>query len=221
MNKQSLPRNPRLKTFLLLPLLLLIAATLSSCATLKKDDCLEGDWATIGYKDGSAGRRSVVQLEGHKRACAKYKVAPDKPVYDAGYKKGLTQFCTQPSGYAYGVKGKEYFGVCPAAMQKGFVSGYVAGLDVAMHRVAAEIRDLRHEELRLEFSRGRSRHFDRDRGNHKDNDKGRDRDKARNDRKHRDHLENRIDSIESAISSRRSDLWTMKRWHDAWAAKLK
>lgn len=217
MNTLSQLTTPNLKTLLLLPLLLLIAATLSSCATLKKSDCLEGDWATIGYKDGSAGRRSAIQLEGHKRACAKYKVAPDKPVYDAGYKRGLTQFCTKQSGYAYGVKGKEYFGVCPVVMQKGFVSGYLTGLDVAMHQLTAEIRDLRHEELRLEFSRGRFGHHHSD----KHDGKGGDKDKGKDHRKHRDRLENRIDSLESAISSRRSKLWTMKRWHDAWAAKLK
>ena len=210
-----------LKTLLTIPLLLLFATLLSSCATLKKGDCLEGDWASIGYKDGEAGRRSVVQLEGHKRACAKYKVTPDKPVYDTAYKKGLTQFCTKDSGYAYGRKSKQYYGVCPANTQKQFLSGYLPGLNTSIHVLSHEVNELRREQLFLQLRRpARSRgHDSRDHGKHDDKGKGKHGGKGRYN--YRNKVEKRLDSIDSAIDSRRSSIRNMLRWRDIWAAKMK
>lgn len=217
MNELFPVRLTRYKALIVLPLLLLLAATLSSCATLKKGDCLEGDWASIGYKDGAAGHRSTVQLEGHKRACARYKVAPNKAVYDIGYKKGLSQFCTKPSAYAHGVKGKEYFGVCPASTQKGVIGAYVMGLDVAIHNLRDEMHDLRRKQLRLEMRHGgRGRHHESDRVKIEKSDKGKGHDRNKKQKE----LENRIDSLDSAISSRRSRVRKMRGWHDMWVGRL-
>lgn len=49
---------------------------LSSCATLSKQECVVGDWQTIGYNDGVAGHYAD-RLASHTKACAKASVAPD------------------------------------------------------------------------------------------------------------------------------------------------
>lgn len=55
---------------------------LLSCATLSKQQCLIGDWQTIGYNDGVAGYSSE-RLASHSKACAKAHVTPDYLAWSA------------------------------------------------------------------------------------------------------------------------------------------
>lgn len=227
MNTQFKPHMSGWRVLIMLPVLFIVSVGLSSCATLKKGDCLQGDWTGIGIKDGTAGRRSAIQFEGHTRACAAHGVSPDKAQYDAGYQQGLRQFCTKTSGYAYGVEGKQYHGVCPASAQTGFLSGYRTGLDVAMLHLASEIRDLRHQQLRLMLHRGSIRHTPPGRDGHdgkdrddKDGKDGKGRDKSPGHLNHRRQLEDRIDDLDDAIDSRRNDIRRMKIWQlQKWPVK--
>ena len=61
---------------------------LLSCATLSKQQCLIGDWQTIGYNDGVAGYFSE-RLASHSKACAKAHVTPDYLAWERGRKLGL------------------------------------------------------------------------------------------------------------------------------------
>ncbi len=176
---------------------------LTSCATLKKGDCVEGNWSGIGYNDASAGLKAKSQFSAHTKACSKFKITPNVAVYNAGYKKGLAKFCTTSSGYHYGAKKSEYYGVCPKTSQKQFLKGYLAGLDTAIIELNEEIRDLRFKRLRAISKHRRVRH-------HSDPDV-----------KKINKWAKRIDSLESRIDSRRSGRRQLRRWHDYWATKLK
>lgn len=175
---------------------------LSSCATLKKDDCVEGNWSGIGFNDAVAGLKANSQFSAHTKACSKYKISPNVGVYNAGYKKGLTKFCTTTNGYHYGAKKSEYYGICPQGTQKRFLKGYLAGLDTATVELSEEISDLRHARRRAISKHRRAKH-----------------DKKPEGKKLKKWIE-RIDNLESRIDSRRSDRRKLRRWHDFWATKL-
>ena len=175
---------------------------LSSCATLKKDDCIEGNWSGIGFNDAAAGLKSASQFGAHRKACAKYKITPNEAVYQSGYKKGLLQFCTTNSGYQYGTDKKEYFGVCPNITQQNFLKGYLAGLDTAAVELSEALVDLRHTRLRAISRHHRMKH------------------KKDSDSKKVKKLADRIDSLESRIDSHRSDRRQLRRWYNYWTPKL-
>jgi hypothetical protein len=189
------------------PLTLLLLAVLaifflSSCATLKKDDCVEGNWSGIGFNDAAAGLKSASQFGAHSKACAKYKIAPNVALYKSGYNKGLLKFCTTNNGYQHGTDKKEYFGVCPNTTQPEFLKGYLAGLDTAAIQLSEELVELRHKRLRTISRHHRLKH------------------KKDSDGKIIKKLADRIDSLESRIDSRRSDRRQLRRWHNYWAPKL-
>lgn len=176
---------------------------LSSCATLKKGDCLDGNWSGIGFNDATAGLKSGSQFRAHTTACSKHKIAPNIALYKTGYQKGLVQFCTITNGYKRGASKSKYYGVCPLATQKSFLKGYLAGLDTATVELNEEIANLIHKRRRaISKYRGAKHH-------------------KKHDVKKIKQWAERIDGLESRVDSRRSDRRQLRRWHDSWAIKLK
>lgn len=57
-------------------LIVAILSGLSACASMSKDECLNANWKTIGYEDGSLGRPETT-IQAHRKACAKINVTPD------------------------------------------------------------------------------------------------------------------------------------------------
>ncbi len=176
---------------------------LSSCATLKKSDCVEGNWSGIGFNDAAAGLKSDSQFRAHNKACAKHKITPNQAVYKAGYQKGLVQFCTTSNGYKRGASKSEYYGVCPQNTQKNFLKGYLAGLDTATVELSEDIAELRHKHRRAVSKYRRAKHS------------------KKTDAKLLKKWAERIENLESSIDSRRSDRRQLRRWHDYWLTKLK
>ena len=114
-------------------LLLLVAA----CASLDKDECVTADWYAIGLEDGAHGR-SVERLGDHRRACAKYAVAPNTERYVAGRNEGLKSFCTHERGYSEGRAGNGYVAACP--QPANFLAGYNRGRELhELHRRLEEV----------------------------------------------------------------------------------
>jgi len=125
----------------------LAAGTLlaGSCATLNEDQCLTGDWKGIGYADGSNGH-TPARFADHIKACAKYQVTPDQSLYLAGREKGLPVYCTLERGFDVGRQGQTYAGVCPASLERPFLSGYDDGRIVwdvqqRLNRAASDLSD--------------------------------------------------------------------------------
>ena len=106
---------------------LLLLAAACGCASLDREDCVQGSWYTIGLEDGAHGR-PVERLADHRRACAKYQIAPDAAQYLAGREEGLKSFCTYERGYTEGRAGRAYNAACPAP--QAFLAGYQRGREL-------------------------------------------------------------------------------------------
>ncbi len=85
-------------------LLSCIAVLLNACATLEPEDCLRGDWQSIGYSDALNGKS--ILLNDHADACAKVHVVPNQSLYLQGYDTGARQFCTYDKGLQVGTEGR-------------------------------------------------------------------------------------------------------------------
>lgn len=198
----TLSRQSKWRSSALLCLLFISISTLSGCATLNKGDCLKGDWAAIGYNDAAAGLRGQSELRDHYAACAEYKVRPNEQVYFSGYQRGLTRFCTREAGFKHGAASSEYYGICPQSLEPQFLDGYLTGLDLAIGNAwddLDELRDERSEKARKLTALRQS---------------------GRNDKQHRKavkKLKQRIESLQSDISSKRSDQSQLRTWHAVWA----
>ncbi|SHO48936.1 DUF2799 domain-containing protein [Desulfopila aestuarii] len=113
---------------------LFLICSLSSCATLSKNECLNGDWLTIGYEDGAKGE-SRERIGAHQEACSEYGIAPDFNTYQKGYDNGLLLFCTPRNGFIKGKGGYQYSGICPEKLESGFLEGYDGGREIYQHTV--------------------------------------------------------------------------------------
>ena len=127
---------------------LMACALLSSCASVSKEECIAGDWAAIGQRDGATGRVGDTQFARHIDACAKVQITPDRSAWARGYAAGLAQYCTPQSGLSEGLAGRTYRGVCPAPTRAGFQQAYDLGRDVYDQRqviaqIESEISGLR------------------------------------------------------------------------------
>jgi hypothetical protein len=102
------------------------AGALAGCATMSQEECLRGDWGSVGFKDGEAGRAQS-RLDDHAKACAKSGVAPQAAPYFAAREQGLKLYCTPDRGFREGRTGSSYAGVCPPGPERGFLVGYADG----------------------------------------------------------------------------------------------
>ena len=132
-------------------ILLVFLTTLlfSGCATLNKSECLNANWQIIGMEDGAKGRLSTY-IGQHREACAEHNIVPNLAQYQSGYKTGVSQFCTESSGFAKGKSGYRYNGVCPAELSEGFLSGYRRGsqlyaISSSINNYRSKINNHRHE----------------------------------------------------------------------------
>ncbi len=116
---------------------------LGACASVSREECLAGDWAAIGARDGADGRVGKTQFSRHVTACAKVDVTPDRSAWAAGYAAGLGQYCTAASGLRVGEAGRIYQNVCPAASEPAFLRGHALGL--AAYRQRQRIAEIERE----------------------------------------------------------------------------
>jgi len=136
-------------------LALVIATSLTAgCASMSKDECLAVDWRTIGYEDGVAGR-SGDHIAEHRKACAKYGVRADLDQYQQGRSQGLREFCQPMNGYRLGVRGGNYYGVCPVELERPFLAAFDSGhqlyvLTARVSNAEAELDSKRRELAGIE-----------------------------------------------------------------------
>ncbi len=97
------------------------------CSSVSKRDCLNTNWESLGYSDGSRGIH-YTQLEKHRQYCAEFKVAPDHEAYRHGWNQGIRNYCTADRGYRLGAAGKEYRNICPANISAGYIAGWERGM---------------------------------------------------------------------------------------------
>jgi len=135
----------------------LLSLTLSSCASLSKEECLAGNWNDIGFNDGRNGYRTSY-LNKHKKACAEYGVKADREAYLQGHKKGLLTYCTPSNARRVGERGSSYQGVCPADKESDFLRHYEYGRDIhdAKQKINNVSDDIRNKEEQLHIEKNAS-----------------------------------------------------------------
>ena len=114
----------------------LLVLALSGCASMSGDECVTGDWAAIGFEDGSRGYTSD-RISGYRKACAKHGVTPDFQAYLRGRDQGLVEFCQPGRGFSLGANGGQYNGVCAADREPEFLDAYRAGSE--LYRLRANV----------------------------------------------------------------------------------
>jgi hypothetical protein len=125
----------------LAPLGLLTALLLltSGCATLNESECRSVDWQIIGYEDGGRGN-ALERIGQHRKACAKYGIAPDLAAYQRGRDAGLREYCRPTNGFRAGIAGRSYSGVCPVDLEEAFVEAYESGHH--LYELRARVTDI-------------------------------------------------------------------------------
>jgi prefoldin subunit 5 len=120
--------------------ILVMLCGLSACASMSKNECLNANWKTIGYEDGSLGRAETM-IQQHRKACAKVNVSPDLNQYLSGHREGVRVYCKKSTGYQLGVSGGAYANICPADLEPLFLKAY---------RIGQELFSIRQEISRIE-----------------------------------------------------------------------
>jgi hypothetical protein len=116
-----------MKTLLIATSLLTAALSLSSCATISKDECVAGGWEDIGFRDGENGK-SQARLADYNSTCAKFAVTPDRTAYLRGYDQGLQLYCDFDRGLSRGANGNSTETICQAFPDSDYFIGYDQGL---------------------------------------------------------------------------------------------
>ncbi|SEK91564.1 DUF2799 domain-containing protein [Halomonas daqiaonensis] len=132
---------------LLTLIFILLALSLSGCATLSEGECRTANWQELGRIDGTQGQPRARLFE-HAKACADYGIRPDAEAYYRGRERGLLDYCTPANAYREGRRGATYRGVCPALLEGNFLESYRQGL--AIHEVESELEGLERQIQRVE-----------------------------------------------------------------------
>ncbi len=115
---------------------------LSGCATLNKNECQTVDWEQLGLQNGQNGEPQSYIAE-HQKACSQYKLPVDTAKWDAGWQKGIRNYCTPANGLAAGQKGRTDASMCPADQMQQF--SYYAQIGERVHAAQSELDSARYE----------------------------------------------------------------------------
>lgn len=120
-------------------LLLCHSIALAGCASLSKQECLNGNWEEIGFRDGTDGRETSY-LQRHTKACERAAVTPVQNLWEKGRQRGLPVYCVPAKAFSVGKKGQTLRPVCPAAQMPALQAANAKGL--AYHEFTEEIGEL-------------------------------------------------------------------------------
>ena len=153
---------------------------LTGCATLSKQDCMQGDWYGVGSKDGHAGETSS-RLSDHIKACNEYGIAVDNNAYMAGREQGLKDYCRLENAFIVGLNGQPYHHVCPPNIDRLFAHYHSTAFTV--HEDRAELDQLDNDLSSKESQLRDKKLSEKDRSRIRDDIRGLDRqcDRLRDD----------------------------------------
>ena len=114
-----------------------------ACATLSREECVQGSWYDLGLMDGRAGT-TYKRLGNHQKACSEYGISLDHDEYKAGRTQGLDDYCQLDNAIEMGLKGHRYQSVCPSGVHRIFQRYNRAAYNVFENREALRKLD---EEL--------------------------------------------------------------------------
>ncbi|MDO6387209.1 DUF2799 domain-containing protein [Uliginosibacterium sp. 31-12] len=126
---------------------LLFVCLLAGCSTLSEDECRQGDWERVGYRDGQNGQ-APERISTHRKSCSVYRLEPDETAWRLGRERGLNFYCTPANGLSAGRRGERYAGVCPERSEAAFLRGFEAGREI--HLAREHIDYLEQEQRSIE-----------------------------------------------------------------------
>ena len=107
--------------------MLLLAVTISGCASMSKQDCEKADWHAIGYNDGARGVY-YSNLDNYRKSCSEFQITPDANAYQSGWNQGIRSYCTSEIGYRTGISGQPFQNICPADVAPVYLAGWQQGV---------------------------------------------------------------------------------------------
>lgn len=125
-----------------------LLAVLGACASLTEEQCLNGNWQSIGYADGARGRLESY-ISRHFDACEKVGITPDVAAWQSGRAQGLPLYCTAENAYSVGRGGDNLSPVCPASQQRALYHAWDWGqeyylLTADISELESDARDIRN-----------------------------------------------------------------------------
>ncbi|MEO1199183.1 MAG: DUF2799 domain-containing protein [Pseudomonadota bacterium] len=128
-----------------------------SCTTLNKQECAQGDWYGIGYRDGLNGR-DITFVDLHGEACARIDIAPDVTLWREGRQAGLKVYCTPRSAFRVAAGGGRFHPVCtpdliadPATLEEARQAGErLYRIERDLSDAHTDLAEVRQSKLDLE-----------------------------------------------------------------------
>lgn len=126
----------------------LVLLSVTGCTSISKEECLQGDWYSIGVDDGKNGRLPTDSFRGYEKECADYGVRPDFAKYQQGHSQGLVFYCDFEHGVAHGRSGSEYNTACTGKLEPQFRQGYQQGR--RWYQAKKVVDDIRYAIARIQ-----------------------------------------------------------------------
>ena len=118
------------------------AIVLSSCSSISEQECVTGDWYSIGVNDGKDGA-DIKKYKKYQKECASHGITADFARYQQGYQQGLVFYCDFAHGEAHGRSGASYNTACTGNLEMQFRLGYQKGKE--WHQVKSAVDNLQFE----------------------------------------------------------------------------
>lgn len=135
---------------------LIVLAILGGCANAEKRACESGNWESLGYNDGVAGR-GFERIGALNERCSDYEISVDSAAWTEGHARGIAEYCEPANGYDLGEADTDYTGSCPRELEKPFLSSYIRGLGLhrdelklGFDRLQSDLEDARRERQSLD-----------------------------------------------------------------------
>lgn len=106
---------------------------LSSCSTLKDEDCENRDWKDQGFRDASKGY-SPEMYQTYLKVCEQSETKETLELFQSGYQEGALKYCTFEKGILVGEAERPYPKVCPKEKFSEFHRGFLLGKKKALKR---------------------------------------------------------------------------------------
>ena len=84
---------------------------LNGCTSLSQEECGYANWQQLGYAHGESGETYSEGMD-KVSACREFGIVPDIALYKEGYDNGLQHYCEPENGFAVGINGGVFNGVC-------------------------------------------------------------------------------------------------------------
>ena len=128
----------------------LAALLLSACAAMSEKECRSANWYEQGMRDALAGHTRT-RLQDLNVACGEAGIVPDAAQYQAGWERGIWQFCSTDHAGRWGREGHGYANSCPPQIEGRFLAYYRLGrraweAEQKLQRLQSE-QDSREREL--------------------------------------------------------------------------